>query len=90
MSGSGSRGFTASSGIRHFPVHTSFFLGEMCVFSFVILVATGAYLGLIYVPSNVEVDYNGQKLPEAYASVKLIESIPVANIFRNVHHWVPM
>ncbi len=74
-------------GHKAFPVHTSFFLGEMCLFSFVILVATGAYLGLIYVPSNVEVDYAGQKLPEAYASVKLIESIPVANIFRNVHHW---
>ena len=74
-------------GHKAFPVHTSFFLGEMCLFSFVILVATGAYLGLIYIPSNVEVDYAGQKLPEAYASVKLIESIPVANIFRNVHHW---
>lgn len=83
----GIEGFYRKFGHKAFPVHTSFFLGEMCVFSFVILVATGAYLGLIYVPSNVEVDYNGQKLPEAYASVKLIESIPVANIFRNVHHW---
>ncbi len=83
----GVEGFYRKFGHKAFPVHTSFFLGEMCVFSFVILVATGAYLGLIYVPSNVEVDYAGQKLPEAYASVKLIESIPVANIFRNVHHW---
>jgi cytochrome b-561 len=80
-------GFYRKYGRKAFPVHTSFFLGEMALFSFVILVATGAYLGLIYIPSNVEVDYAGQKLPEAYASVKLIESIPVANIFRNVHHW---
>jgi cytochrome b-561 len=80
-------GFYRKYGRKAFPVHTSFFLGEMALFSFVILVATGAYLGLIYIPSNVEVDYAGQKFPEAYASVKLIESIPVANIFRNVHHW---
>src|SRR3954464_4691794 len=79
--------FYRKYGRKAFPVHTSFFLGEMALFSFVILVATGAYLGLIYIPSNVEVDYAGQKFPEAYASVKLIESIPVANIFRNVHHW---
>ncbi len=83
----GIAGFYEKFGRKAFPVHTSFFLGEMAALSFFILVATGAYLGLIYIPSNVEVDYNGDKLPEAYASVKLIESIPVANIFRNVHHW---
>lgn len=80
-------GFHRKFGRKAFPVHTSFFLGEMAAFSFFILVITGAYLGLIYIPSNVEIDFNGQKLPEAYASVKLIESIPVANLFRNVHHW---
>ena len=80
-------GFNRKFGRKAFPVHTSFFLGEMAALSFFILVITGAYLGLIYVPSNVEIDYNGERLPEAYASVKLIESIPVANLFRNVHHW---
>ena len=60
----------------------------MAAFSFVILVATGIYLGLIYAPSNVEITTEaGETLPEAYASVQLIESIPVANLFRNVHHW---
>src|SRR5438874_7538023 len=29
----------------------------------------------------------GVKLPEAFASVQLIESIPAANLIRNVHHW---
>ena len=79
--------FYRKFGRKAFPVHTTFFLGEMALFSFLILVGTGLYLGLLYIPSNVEVDYNGQQLPEAYASVKLIESIPVANLFRNVHHW---
>jgi cytochrome b-561 len=74
-------------GRKAFPVHSTFFLGEMALFSFIILVLTGAYLGFIYIPSNAEVTLNGETLPEAYASVRLIESIPVANLFRNVHHW---
>lgn len=74
-------------GRKAFPVHSTFFFGEMALFAFVILVATGIYLAFIYVPSNAEVTVNGETLPEAYASVRLIESIPVANLFRNVHHW---
>lgn len=74
-------------GRKVFPVHSSFFLGEMALFSFLILVVTGIYLGFVYVPSNSEVTLNGETLPEAYASVRLIESIPVASLFRNAHHW---
>ena len=59
----------------------------MALFAFVILVLTGIYLGFIYVPSNAEITVQGETLPEAYASVRLIESIPVANLFRNTHHW---
>ncbi len=74
-------------GRKAFPVHSSFFLGEMALFAFVILVLTGIYLGFIYIPSNAEVTVDGETMPEAYASVRLIESIPVANLFRNTHHW---
>jgi cytochrome b-561 len=75
-------------GRKAFPVHSTFFLGEMAAISFGILVLTGTYLGLIYTPSITEITVAGQKLPEAFASVQLIESIPVANLIRNVHHWV--
>ncbi|MDQ3656212.1 MAG: cytochrome b N-terminal domain-containing protein [Chloroflexota bacterium] len=74
-------------GRKVFPVHSSFFLGEMALFSFLILVLTGTYLGFIYVPSNADLTIDGETKPEAYASVRLIESIPVANLFRNTHHW---
>ena len=74
-------------GRKAFPVHSTFFFGEMALFAFIILVLTGTYLAFIYVPSNVEVTVDGETLPEAYASVRLIESIPVANLFRNTHHW---
>jgi cytochrome b-561 len=79
--------FYRKYGRKAFPVHSTFFFGEMALFSFLILVATGIYLGLIYTPSNAEVTTDGQTMPEAYASVRLIESIPVADLFRNVHHW---
>jgi cytochrome b-561 len=74
-------------GRKAFPVHASFFLGEMALFAFVILVLTGIYLGFIYVPSNAQITVTGETLPEAYASVRLMETIPVANLFRNTHHW---
>lgn len=74
-------------GRKAFPVHSSFFLGEMALFAFVILVLTGIYLGFMYIPSNAEITVDGETVPEAYASVRLIESIPVANLFRNTHHW---
>jgi cytochrome b-561 len=74
-------------GRKAFPVHSTFFLGEMAAISFLILVLTGVYLGLIYTPSNADITVAGQKLPEAFASVQLIESTPVANLIRNVHHW---
>jgi cytochrome b-561 len=83
-------------GRKAFPVHSTYFFGEMAMFAFVILVLTGIYLGLLYVPSSAEVQYvpegaptgtEGYTLPESYASILLIESIPVANLLRNVHHW---
>jgi len=83
----GTHDFFLKYGRKVFPVHTTFFMGEMALFAFVILLLTGIYLGLIYVPSNAEIDLGQGPLPQAYASTQLIESIPVANLFRNVHHW---
>lgn len=83
----GTTAFYKKYGRKAFPVHSTFFFGEMALFAFVILVVTGFYLGLIYTPSNVEIDVDGELLPQAYASTRLIESIPVANVLRNVHHW---
>lgn len=74
-------------GRKVFPVHSTFFFGEMVLFTFVILVITGTYLAFMYVPSNVNVTVSGQTVPEAYASTRLIETTPIASLFRNVHHW---
>jgi ubiquinol-cytochrome c reductase cytochrome b subunit len=42
-----------------FPDHWSFMLGEVCLYSFLILILTGVYLTLFFEPSAVEVVYNG-------------------------------
>lgn len=42
-----------------FPTHWSFLLGEIALYSFVILLITGVYLTLFFDPSMAEVVYNG-------------------------------
>lgn len=72
---------------KAFPVHPSFFLGEIALFSFVILVITGIYLAFSYEPSAQIVSGDGQSLPAAYHSVIGIDKQPFGLIVRQVHHW---
>src|ERR1700742_5112381 len=46
-----------------FPTHWSFLLGEICLYSFIVLLITGVYLTLFYDPSMTEVTYNGVYQP---------------------------
>ena len=46
-----------------FPDHWSFMLGEVALYSFVILIGTGIFLTLFYVPSSTVVVYHGSYLP---------------------------
>jgi ubiquinol-cytochrome c reductase cytochrome b subunit len=78
-----------------FPDHWSFLLGEIALYSFIILVGTGIYLALFYIPGDSQVIYhgpyallNGEQMSEAYRSVLDISfSIPAGLLFRQVHHW---
>ncbi|MGH9295867.1 MAG: ubiquinol-cytochrome c reductase cytochrome b subunit, partial [Acidimicrobiales bacterium] len=40
-----------------FPDHWSFMLGEIALYSFVILVATGIFLTLYFIPSSADTVY---------------------------------
>jgi ubiquinol-cytochrome c reductase cytochrome b subunit len=42
-----------------FPDHWSFMIGEIALYSFVILLATGVFLTLYFVPSSTDVVYHG-------------------------------
>ena len=68
---------------KAFPVHHSFFLGEITVFAFVTLVLTGIFLSLNYEPSIQERDGG----PAAYQSILYINSLPFGRMIRRIHHW---
>ena len=78
-----------------FPDHWSFMLGEIALYSFVILLATGVFLTLYYVPSQDIVVYagkyaplRGQHVSAAYASsIDLTFSVRAGLLMRQMHHW---
>jgi len=78
-----------------FPDHWSFLLGEIALYSFMVLVGTGIFLTLYYVPSDAQVVYHGSypllqgtQMSEAYRSVLgLSLNVPAGLLFRQVHHW---
>ena len=78
-----------------FPDHWSFLLGEIALYSFLVLVATGIFLTLYYIPSAHEVTYHGaypllqgEQMSEAYRSVLDITfNVPAGLLMRQVHHW---
>jgi ubiquinol-cytochrome c reductase cytochrome b subunit len=78
-----------------FPDHWSFLLGEVALYSFVVLVGTGIYLTFFFVDSTQTTVYNGPYLPlqghemtEAYRSVLDISTTVKAGLLiRQTHHW---
>ncbi|WP_241002988.1 ubiquinol-cytochrome c reductase cytochrome b subunit [Streptomyces sp. CB01881] len=86
----------ARSNIRKiFPDHWSFMLGEICLYTFIIIILTGVWLTLFFKPSMGEVIYEGQYLPlrgiqmsEAYRStVNISFDIRGGLLMRQIHHW---
>jgi ubiquinol-cytochrome c reductase cytochrome b subunit len=78
-----------------FPDHWSFLLGEVALYAFIVLVATGIYLTFFFVDSTRDVVYHGPYLPlqgqhmsEAYRSVLNISTTVKAGLLiRQTHHW---
>jgi ubiquinol-cytochrome c reductase cytochrome b subunit len=78
-----------------FPDHWSFLLGEVALYAFVVLVATGTYLALFYSDSTEQVTYHGpytplqgQEVTEAYGSVLNISfGVRAGLLIRQTHHW---
>ncbi|NGO48653.1 cytochrome bc1 complex cytochrome b subunit [Streptomyces ureilyticus] len=81
-----------------FPDHWSFLLGEICLWSFVVLILTGVYLTLFFHPSMNEVTYHGSYVPlngvrmsEAYASTLDISfDVRGGLLIRQMHHWAAL
>nr|WSX52263.1 cytochrome bc complex cytochrome b subunit [Streptomyces sp. NBC_00974] len=86
----------AKSNMRKiFPDHWSFMLGEICLYSFIILILTGVYLTLFFHPSMNEVVYDGSYVPmqgvlmsEAFKSTLDISfDVRGGLLIRQIHHW---
>ncbi len=81
-----------------FPDHWSFMLGEIALWSFVILLLTGTFLTLWFKPSMAEVLYDGSydqlrglHMSEAYASTLDISfDVRGGLLMRQMHHWAAM
>jgi ubiquinol-cytochrome c reductase cytochrome b subunit len=78
-----------------FPDHWSFMLGEIALYSFIVIIATGIFLSLYFIPSQTELVYHGayaplrgQHVTAAYAStVDLSFSVRAGILMRQMHHW---
>ncbi len=94
---------SASKGVKFFarkifPDHWSFMLGEIALYSFIILLMTGTYLTFFYVPSVNEVTYNGSyaqwqgtKVSEAFASTMHMSfDVRGGLLVRQIHHWAAL
>jgi len=78
-----------------FPDHWSFLLGEVALYAFIVLIATGIYISLFYVPSTAQTIYHGpykpldgQTMSAAYRSVIYLSFQAKAGLLmRQTHHW---
>jgi ubiquinol-cytochrome c reductase cytochrome b subunit len=81
-----------------FPDHWSFMMGEIALYSFIILLLTGTYLTFFFDASMSETVYNGPYVPlrgvtmsQAYAStLKISFDVRGGLIIRQIHHWAAL
>ena len=81
-----------------FPDHWSFMLGEICLYSFIILLLSGTFLTFWFDPSQREVVYNGSYAPlsnltmsASYASTLHISfDVRGGLLMRQIHHWAAL
>ena len=88
-------GFTKFFARKVFPDHWSFMLGEVAMWSFVVVIITGTWLTFFYQPSMAHTYYDGSYAPlkgaemtVAYASsLDISFDIRGGLIMRQMHHW---
>ena len=95
----GSAKFARSALGKVFPDHWSFLLGELALYSFVVLVATGVYLTFFFHPGTESVRLRRQLraapgrgddrgLP--VSAVELSFDVRAGLVMRQIHHWAAL
>ncbi|MFH9245514.1 cytochrome bc complex cytochrome b subunit [Streptomyces lydicus] len=83
---------------KAFPDHWAFLLGELALYSLVVLVLTGVVLTLFFDPGMTESAYHGSYAPlrgtrmtAAYASTLTISfDVRGGLLLRQIHHWAAL
>jgi ubiquinol-cytochrome c reductase cytochrome b subunit len=78
-----------------FPDHWAFLLGEIAMYCFVVLLATGVFLTFFFDASPAKTLYsghyaplNGSQVSSAYSSVvRLSFDVRMGLVIRQIHHW---
>ena len=91
-------GLVKEVGRKIFPDHWSFMLGEVALYSFVVILLSGTFLTFFFDPSMTEIEYEGSYVPlkgiemsVAYASsLDLSFDIRGGLLMRQVHHWAAL
>jgi ubiquinol-cytochrome c reductase cytochrome b subunit len=81
-----------------FPDHWSFMMGEIALYSFIVLLLTGTFLTFFFDAAMGEVRYNGSYQPlqgvemsQAYASTLHISfDVRGGLVIRQIHHWAAL
>ncbi|WP_062293645.1 cytochrome bc1 complex cytochrome b subunit [Demequina phytophila] len=88
-------GFVKFFARKLFPDHWSFMLGEIALYSFIVLLLSGVFLTAFFVPSMTIVTYDGPlatmqgvEMSEAFAStLHMSFEVPGGLLMRQIHHW---
>jgi ubiquinol-cytochrome c reductase cytochrome b subunit len=91
-------GLVKELGRKIFPDHWSFMLGEVALYSFVVILLTGTFLTFFFQASMAEVTYDGTYLPlkgidmSAAMNSTLHISFDIRGglLMRQVHHWAAL
>lgn len=83
---------------KAFPDHWSFMLGEVNLYAFVVLLATGTFLAFFFHPGEGTVTYSGPyaaldgaRVSQAYASVLALSFVVNGGLLaRQIHHWAAL
>ena len=94
----GVAGILKEFGRKIFPDHWSFMLGEVALYSFIVLLMSGTFLTFWFQPSMTQLIYDGAygplkgaQMSAAYAStLQLSFEVRGGLLFRQVHHWAAL
>src|SRR3954463_7211560 len=91
-------GLVRELGRKIFPDHWSFMLGEVALYSFVVVLLSGTFLTFFFQASMAEVVYNGSHVPlkgvemstALQSTLNISFDIRGGLFVRQIHHWAAL